>query len=479
MNRLTTAAPASKADRPFGMRDKIGYALGDFGCQMSFALITAYLADFYTQYIGLTEATWAIIIIFLKIWDAVNDPIMGGIMDSRRISAKSKYKPWIRIGSFGLIVSGALAFLPIPHASYAMRVIVCVVTYLAWDIFYTLVNVPYGTLNSAISADPNERTQLSTYRSIGAGAGGLVTLLLPFFGYENNTLSGERFVGIGRLMGAVAFVAYHFCLKMTTERFQVEQPAVTYHYFRTLKRILKNRPLLALCIASFALLVFYTSNVQTTKWVYQIYFQNTQLLTVANLIGSISSVVMIPFVGKIVRRFGKKLAVSVPLLISIVFGSVFLFIPMPRNGMLGPALYMVCLIVLQFGGALFQLVCWAMVADCTDYQQLQTGYREEGSVYAFYSLFRKLAQGVGASLIILSMTWVGYEAKLGANQLPGVGERMKNMAILLMLLGAVIMAVALLLVYNIDKQKEHAMKAALGGEPEGLDIAQALQVNGD
>lgn len=74
MNRLTTAAPASQADRPFGMRDKIGYALGDFGCQMSFALITAYLADFYTQYIGLTEATWAIIIIFLKIWDAVNDP---------------------------------------------------------------------------------------------------------------------------------------------------------------------------------------------------------------------------------------------------------------------------------------------------------------------------------------------------------------------------------------------------------------------
>lgn len=201
MNRLTTAAPASKADRPFGMRDKIGYALGDFGCQMSFALITAYLADFYTQYIGLTEATWAIIIIFLKIWDAVNDPIMGGIMDSRRISAKSKYKPWIRIGSFGLIVSGALAFLPIPHASYAMRVIVCVVTYLAWDIFYTLVNVPYGTLNSAISADPNERTQLSTYRSIGAGAGGLVTLLLPFFVYENNTLIGERFVWIGLITG--------------------------------------------------------------------------------------------------------------------------------------------------------------------------------------------------------------------------------------------------------------------------------------
>ena len=320
-------------------KEWMAYAVGALGQGMVYAIMSSYISDFYMNVLKLAPVFVLLLMLLARVWDAVNDPIMGGIMDSRRISAKSKYKPWIRIGSFGLIVSGALAFLPIPHASYAMRVIVCVVTYLAWDIFYTLVNVPYGTLNSAISADPNERTQLSTYRSIGAGAGGLVTLLLPFFVYENNTLIGERFVWIGLIMGAVAFVAYHFCLKMTTERFQVEQPAVTYHYFRTLKRILKNRPLLALCIASFALLVFYTSNVQTTKWVYQIYFQNTQLLTVANLIGSISSVVMIPFVGKIVRRFGKKLAVSVPLLISIVFGSVFLFIPMPRNGMLGPAIY--------------------------------------------------------------------------------------------------------------------------------------------
>lgn len=255
MNRLTTAAPASQADRPFGMRDKIGYALGDFGCQMSFALITAYLADFYTQYIGLTEATWAIIIIFLKIWDAVNDPIMGGIMDSRRISAKSKYKPWIRIGSFGLIVSGALAFLPIPHASYAMRVIVCVVTYLAWDIFYTLVNVPYGTLNSAISADPNERTQLSTYRSIGAGAGGLVTLLLPFLYMRTILSSGSALSGSGLSWGQLHLL--HIILPENDDRALPGRAARgDLPLFQDAQTDFENRPLLALCIASFALLVF-------------------------------------------------------------------------------------------------------------------------------------------------------------------------------------------------------------------------------
>ena len=92
-----------------------------------------------------------------------------------------------------------------------MRVIVCVVTYLAWDIFYTLVNVPYGTLNSAISADPNERTQLSNlpkHRRWRRGSGD--ACCFHFFVYENNTLIGERFVWIGLIMGAVAFVAYHF-----------------------------------------------------------------------------------------------------------------------------------------------------------------------------------------------------------------------------------------------------------------------------
>ena len=134
-------------------KEWMAYAVGALGQGMVYAIMSSYISDFYMNVLKLAPVFVLLLMLLARVWDAVNDPIMGGIMDSRRISAKSKYKPWIRIGSFGLIVSGALAFLPIPHASYAMRVIVCVVTYLAWDIFYTLVNVPYGTLNSAISAD--------------------------------------------------------------------------------------------------------------------------------------------------------------------------------------------------------------------------------------------------------------------------------------------------------------------------------------
>ena len=102
----------------FGLKDKIGYGLGDFGCNLSFALIGTFLADFYTQFIGLTAGTWAIIILLAKIWDAINDPIMGGIMDNVKVGKKSKFKPWIQIGSIGLIIAGALAFLPIKNASF-------------------------------------------------------------------------------------------------------------------------------------------------------------------------------------------------------------------------------------------------------------------------------------------------------------------------------------------------------------------------
>ena len=107
----------------FGIKDKVGYAMGDFGCNMSFALISSYMVDFFTQYIGIGGLAWSIIIIFTKIWDGINDPIMGTIMDNVKIGkGKSKFKPWIRLGSIGLIISGALVFLPIPNAARAPKI---------------------------------------------------------------------------------------------------------------------------------------------------------------------------------------------------------------------------------------------------------------------------------------------------------------------------------------------------------------------
>lgn len=456
--------------RPFGIRDKIGYALGDLGCNLSFSLISAFMLDFYTQYLGIPGAIWSVIIIVTKVWDGVNDPIMGGIMDSVRIGRSgSKFKPWMSIAAIGLTVTGALVFLPVPNAALWLKVTLCIVTYLLWDICYTLMNVPYGSLSAAITADPLERTSLSTWRSIGAAIGGGISMLLPLLLYDDNeNLNGDILIWVALAMGAVALVVYILCIKMTTERVVVPpERREKINYLKTLKGFITNRPLLALCLASFASIVFFMSSTQTAKWLFQIHFHNTDMITVCTIIAYLPMVFFIPFTSKIVAKFGKKYAVGMPFALSIVASVVMLCIPIPGN-QTGMIIYIVGLMFIQTGGGMFNLITWAMVNDCIDYQQLKTGMREEGSVYAMYSLFRKIAQGVSLSLPLLCMQAVGYNPQADpiGNQDPGVPEAMVKMSIGLMLIGAVIMFVSFMLIYNLGKKEVADMQAKLNKTDE-------------
>lgn len=456
--------------RPFGIRDKIGYALGDLGCNLSFSLISAFMLDFYTQYIGIPAAIWSVIIIVTKVWDGVNDPIMGGIMDSVRIGRSgSKFKPWMSIAAIGLTVTGALVFLPVPNAALWLKVTLCIVTYLLWDICYTLMNVPYGSLSAAITADPLERTSLSTWRSIGAAIGGGISMLLPLLLYDDNqNLNGDILIWVALAMGAVALVVYILCIKMTTERVVVPpERREKINYLKTLKGFITNRPLLALCLASFASIVFFLSSTQTAKWLFQIHFHNTDMISVATIISYLPMVFFIPFTSKLVAKFGKKYSVGMPFVLSIVAAVVMLCIPIPGN-QTGMIIYIVGLMLIQSGGGMFNLITWAMVNDCIDYQQLKTGMREEGSVYAMYSLFRKIAQGVSLSLPLLCMQAVGYNPQADpiGNQDPGVPEAMVKMSIGLMLIGAVIMFVSFMLIYNLGKKEVADMQAKLNKTDE-------------
>lgn len=459
-----------KDARPFGMRDKVGYALGDLGCNLSFSLISAFMLDFYTQYMGIPGAIWSAIIIFTKVWDGINDPIMGGIMDSVRIGKSgSKFKPWMTIAAVGLTVTGALVFLPLPDAELWLKVTLCIVTYLSWDVCYTLMNVPYGSLSAAITADPLERTSLSTWRSIGAAAGGGISMLLPLLLYdEQENLMGDILVWVALGLGVVAFVAYFFCIRMTTERVIVPpERREKINYLKTLKGFLHNRPLLALCLASFASIVFFMSGSHTSKWLFQIHFQNASLITVCTIISYLPIVFFLPFTSKIVAKFGKKVSVGMPFLLSIIASVVMLCVPIPGNTT-GMITYIVGLMFIQTGGGMFNLITWAMVNDCIDYQQLKTGMREEGSVYAIYSLFRKIAQGVALSLPLLCMQAVGYNPQADpiGNQDPGVPDAMVKMSIGLMLIGAVVMFVSFMLIYNLGKKQVAEMQEKLNKTDE-------------
>ena len=166
--------------RKYGMLDNIAYAAGDLGCNMSFAL-KSYLMFFWTQFMGMDATLYGILIIVVQFWDAINDPLIGTLIDSDKKKYKiGKYKTYIAIGATGLLVGGAAVFLPFPNASTVVKAVLFVLGYIIWDAAYTFANVPYGTMLNIVTEDAGERAQLSVFRSIGGAVGGMLPgIILP------------------------------------------------------------------------------------------------------------------------------------------------------------------------------------------------------------------------------------------------------------------------------------------------------------
>ena len=164
--------------RPFGWRDKLGYAMGDMGCGFSFQLVSTFMQLFYLQYIGIKATDYAAIILISKIFDAINDVVIGNLVDTKRLGKKSKYMPWILAGGLILVIFNVMLFAPITSLPYAGKYAWCLIAYCLWSIAYTMVNVPYGSLHSVITADPQERVSLSTFRSVGAALPAIVIMII-------------------------------------------------------------------------------------------------------------------------------------------------------------------------------------------------------------------------------------------------------------------------------------------------------------
>lgn len=132
--------------RPFGMRDKIGYALGDFGCNMSFAFINNYFMVFFVTCMKIDPAHFAVLILLGKIFDAINDPIIGGLCDSTKPGKNGKFKPWIKWASIPLLISSVVMFIYAPNAPYALKIVMCLGLYCVWSLAYTAALFPHNTL---------------------------------------------------------------------------------------------------------------------------------------------------------------------------------------------------------------------------------------------------------------------------------------------------------------------------------------------
>lgn len=446
--------------KPFGLADKVGYLFGDFGCNMSFQLVTSYLMLFVTQGLGISVAHWAIIVIIAKIFDAINDPIIGAIVDARVPSKNGKFRPWIFWGAFAIAITTALLFLDVRQFVYWGRFSYVLLLYMIWSIAYTSANVPYGSLNAVLTDDPGERASLSSLRSIGSSFATLpIMILMPLIAFDTKDVNGfaplkpEIFVWVALVCGVIGLIGFMCTYFLTTERTEHKKSVEKFNYFKTLGAFFKNKPALAISLASFAQVVFILSYGVTLPLVFQFYFLNTKIISVATVIVTLPIMILIPFMSKMSVKFGKKEISTFPNILAIAVLIIMLLINFPRNNV-GAWLYSALLGIAMFAGGTFTLATWSMVADCVDQQEINTGKREEASVYATYSLARKIAQGVGASLVSICLSIVGYNTKDVAINTDGkISNGILKLSIILPLIGFCIIFLVLLFLYDLNRAK--------------------------
>lgn len=453
--------------RKFGFRDKIAYAAGDFGCNMSFAL-KGTLTLFWTQYMGITEAGMAMLLILVQVWDAINDPVIGSMVDADKHKYKrNKFLQYIWVGSLGLLVAGALCFVPWKSAPYLVKNILFIAGYVIWDAFYTIANVPYGSLLSLITKDPVERAQLSTFRSIGSMVGSMVPMVvLPMLIYDaSNKLLGDRIFLIALVMGVMGLISFQFMIRNTEIRVDTEvkcneDEAPKFNVFKAMGNFLRNRAAVGATIAPVGMFLGMYGAMTASQIMFQAYFQNARISGIMQFLGMAGMFLFIPLVKPIVNKFGKKEACTAGALVSMASYVLMLILPITPDGK-GLALYMMCQIINALGGGIYQCVSWSLMADAMDYAEWKFGVREEGTTYALHSFFRKLAQGVGPSIGLLAATALGYSAALGPNQPAEVALNMRYLVAVMYLISASLQFIGLGLVYNLDKKTLAKMEADL------------------
>ena len=251
-----------KKAAPFGMKDKVGYMFGDFGNDFTFLLSSSFLMKFYTDVMGVNAAIVGMVMMIARFVDAFTDVGMGQIVDHSKPNKDGKFRPWIKrmcgpvaIASF-LIYQSGLAGMP-----YGFKVAWLFVTYILWgSIFYTSINIPYGSMASAISSDPKDRADLSTWRTIGSTLAnmviGVATPMVAYVVVDGKTvMSGSRMTIIAGVFSICAILCYIVCFKLTGERVEVPASNQKISASAIFKSIFTNKALLGIIVAAIFVLL--------------------------------------------------------------------------------------------------------------------------------------------------------------------------------------------------------------------------------
>lgn len=459
----------AKTKTPSGlsMKHKIGYACGDLGGCMTFALMGSIVTRYYTNVLQVNTVVLATMLLVWNVWDAVNDPLMGALMD--KVFAKhhghgGKFRPWL-LRSAPCVAITFIIFFTVP--TYFKGVTTLVVLFfckILYEGFYTMFNIPMGSMLSAMADTDGERAALSSARGFGSMIGNIIPMiimpqLLAKFGDTSKAF------GIGATLCAI--VGFVFCMlhyAWTEERHVSVAPSENNDSVK-LTDILNvfrvNRPFLALCIHGICICTMQYVSSTLGTYMYGDVLGNIGMMSMASAVSMPLGILALIITPKIADKVGLERMIRICLLTAsaiyfVLFGALMVASV--------PAIAYMLISSIAMGLASVSIYMqWGLVGEAIDYNEMITGKRTEGSIYGTFNLTRRIGQTVGNSAAVLALGWIGYQAG-AATQTAGTLTGIKALVVLIPAIFILGSWIAFRFVWNITPDVRAKMAAFKSGK---------------
>lgn len=386
--------------RKLSLKEKIAYGVGDLGNGFTFDLGQAYLLKFYTDVCGIGGAAAGGIFLFSKIFDAFMDVLAGSYVDKRKASRSGKYRPVMMFSAVILALLTVITFVA-PEISTQGKLVYAYASYMIWGFWYSMVNIPYGSLAAAMTQDVNDRTQLASFRQAGSLLALLITgvIFMPIVMLFSSTKLG--FPIAAAAMAIVGVMSHLYCYRHTREYIQ-PQANEKIHFHDLKAALLQNKPLGILILMSLFTISAYNIKIAMLVYFCQYNLGNVGLMAIINFIIIGSSVISIAAIPKLVKIFGKKNTMLLGFSISIIADLINFFTPS------SPISFTILATIAFVAISIPNGIVWALISDIIDFGEWKTGKRAAGVTYAAFSFSRKLAQSISGFAAGLGLTLIGY-----------------------------------------------------------------------
>ena len=415
------------------LSEKLAYGAGDLGTAITTNLLSFYLLIFFTNVAGLDPALAGLVLLIGKIFDAINDPIIG-VLSDRTKSKMGRRLPWMLYAAIPFGLSFVAQWL-VPSTDKMVLFWYYVVVGIVFNTFFTAVNLPYTALTPEITQDYDERTSLNSFRfvfSIGGSILSLCLALLIFVFFKNparqtgscNTGSTEYIV-LGAVCAIISSISIYWCIwgikrrAIASNRHRLHNESLDANtgelsFFEQLKIVFSNRPFL------FVIGIYFCSwlSLQITASIIPYFVGNWMQIEEIHNFGvpiavQVTAIVMLFVWSAISKKYGKKAAYFMGSGIWII-AQAGLFFLQPKQTVL---LYVLA-IMAGAGVSTAYLIPWSMIPDVTDLDELETGQRREGIFYAFMVLLQKFGLAAGLFLLGLGLSWAKFQESVPCKPLP-------------------------------------------------------------